>query len=152
MPRSSGTQTRTFTYSGVDLLTAGNPENGTVTYTYDNMHRVLTRTDAKSQQTQYIYDTYSRVTGVRHGAISGGTFTEDQNQRVDYGYIYSLAAWGRLAGMTFGRQDNQGYNLPFSYTYSYNSVGRVVTQIMATSMYVPPDPNTGQPRLPAPLK
>ena len=33
MPRSNGTKTRTFAYSGTDMVSATNPENGTVTYT-----------------------------------------------------------------------------------------------------------------------
>ncbi|MGD0779148.1 MAG: RHS repeat domain-containing protein, partial [Candidatus Solibacter sp.] len=31
MPRSNGIQTRTFAYSGADLISATNPENGMVT-------------------------------------------------------------------------------------------------------------------------
>ena len=46
MPRPEGIQTRTFAYTGADMTSATNPENGTVTYTYDNAHHVLTRTDA----------------------------------------------------------------------------------------------------------
>jgi YD repeat-containing protein len=57
MPRNGVTQTRTFTYNGQDMVSSTNPENGTVTYTYDASHRVLTRTDAKNQQTQYTYNT-----------------------------------------------------------------------------------------------
>jgi YD repeat-containing protein len=56
MQTASGTQTRTFTWSGADLVSTTNPENGTVNYTYDDAHHVLTRTDAKNQQTQYTYD------------------------------------------------------------------------------------------------
>ena len=62
----SYTQTRTFTYSGIDLVSAANPENGTVTYTYDSAHRVTTRTDAKGQETDYAYDAYGRVTSQRY--------------------------------------------------------------------------------------
>jgi YD repeat-containing protein len=35
MPTVSGTQVRTFEYSGTDLAWATNPENGTVQYQYD---------------------------------------------------------------------------------------------------------------------
>jgi len=35
MTRGSVTQTRTFLYNGSDLVSATNPETGTVTYTYD---------------------------------------------------------------------------------------------------------------------
>jgi YD repeat-containing protein len=47
MPRDNGTQTRTFAYTGSDMPSATNPENGTVTYQYDGSHRVTKRTDAK---------------------------------------------------------------------------------------------------------
>ena len=33
-----GTQTRTFAYTGADMTSATNPENGTVTYQYDGAH------------------------------------------------------------------------------------------------------------------
>jgi YD repeat-containing protein len=65
MPRSTGTQTRTFTWSGQDLASATNPENGTVTYTYDGAHHVTSRTDAKGQQTQYTYAVRSSPRAVR---------------------------------------------------------------------------------------
>jgi len=104
MSRPEGTQTRTFAYTGADLTSATNPENGTVTYTYDNAHHVLTRTDARSQQTQYTYDVYGRLSQVSYGTLSGGTFTEDINQRVTYSYNTTN---GRVGSTTFGRQDNQ---------------------------------------------
>src|SRR5208282_3818281 len=46
MPRPSGTQTRSFTYNGKLLQSATNPENGTVTYTYNSYNKVATKTDA----------------------------------------------------------------------------------------------------------
>jgi uncharacterized protein RhaS with RHS repeats len=61
MLTASGTQTRTFNYNGLDLASATNPENGVVSYTYNAAHQVLTRTDAKNQQTQYVYDIYGRL-------------------------------------------------------------------------------------------
>src|ERR1039457_4317539 len=68
MPRSNGTQTRTFAYSGTDLTSATNPENGTVTYQYDGSHRVTKRTDAKQQETRYTYDPYGRLKRMQHWA------------------------------------------------------------------------------------
>ena len=138
MTRPQGTQTRTFAYTGADMTSATNPENGTVTYTYDNAHHVATRTDALGQQTQYFYDVYGRVTQVSHGTMSGGTFIADPSQWVDYGYDSS----GRLGSVWFGRQDNQGYNLPLAYSYAYSSAGRVTTQTMTWSMYNPINPGS----------
>jgi YD repeat-containing protein len=67
MPRPTGTQTRTFNYGnppGGQLLSATNPENGTVTYTYNSDMTLATKTDAKNQQVQYSYDSYKRITEV----------------------------------------------------------------------------------------
>ncbi len=60
MPRPTGTQTRSFSYSGAFLMSATNPENGTVSYTYNTSGaaygKVATKTDAKGQQVQHSYD------------------------------------------------------------------------------------------------
>jgi YD repeat-containing protein len=55
MPRPTGTQTRTFNYNNTAYLqSATNPENGTVTYTYNSFtNKLATKTDAKGQQVQY---------------------------------------------------------------------------------------------------
>jgi YD repeat-containing protein len=86
MPRSTGTQTRSFSYSGTDMISATNPENGTVTYTYDAAHHVTQRTDAMGQQTRYVYDGYGRLTQVQHWVLASGTPQEQTRQRVDYHY------------------------------------------------------------------
>jgi RHS repeat-associated protein len=69
MPRGSHTQTRTFNYTssnvvGGFLLSATNPENGTVTYTYNSNNTLASKTDAKSQNFTYQYDSYNRLTSV----------------------------------------------------------------------------------------
>lgn len=132
MPRPSGTQTRTFVYSGNDLTSATNPENGTVTYTYDSNHRVLTKTDAKSQQTVYTYD------GDGHDGTTYGRVIQVQNptQTVVYSYdsnpydsTYSQYAAGRLAAVQYA-----GGNCTFEHgqpsscdtiqeMYTYNQAG-----------------------------
>jgi YD repeat-containing protein len=61
MTRPQGTQTRTFSYTGTDLTSETNPENGTVTYTYDNAHNLMSKTDAIGQKTVYTRDAYARV-------------------------------------------------------------------------------------------
>ena len=139
-------QVRTFTWSGQDLASATNPENGTVTYAYDGAHRVTSRTDAKGQQTQYTYDTYGRVTEVRH--YPTGWSNDDANQRWDYYYDsnpfdgggYSTYTWGRLAAVQFGSVT--GY--PTQYMYSYNVAGRVTGQRLSAqlpaSWYIPNSP------------
>ena len=139
MPRAEGTQTRTFQWSGSDMVSATNPENGTVTYQYDGEHRVTQRIDAKGQKTLYSYDAYGRLTQKRYFAWVNQILTEQPAQEVDYYYdtnplngSYSAQAWGRLAAVTFAA----GY----SYQYSYNQAGRVIKQKLRT-----PDQRSQQP-------
>ena len=140
MPRAQGTQARTFAYTGGDLTSATNPENGTVTYEYDGSHRVTKRTDAKGQETRYTYDAYGRLTEVQHWAVTWDTGINDYRlqeqtmQRVSYSYDtnpldgnYSQNGWGRLTAVQY-QDENTGD--PFSYMYSYNAAGRVVAQHM----------------------
>src|SRR5438045_3924130 len=136
MPRSNGTQTRTFVYSGSDMISATNPENGTVTYTYDASHHVTQRTDNMGQQTRYSYDAYGRLAQVQHWGTfydqntNVTAFQEQTNQRVTYSYdsnpldgTYSQNTLGRLAAVQF---QLAAFNLPMSYQYSYNQAGRVI--------------------------
>ena len=85
MPRPTGTQTRTFTYSGPYLQSATNPENGTVSYTYNSNYKVATKTDAKGQQFAYSYDSYARLTGVQVYP-QGPNNPADPCQAVNYYY------------------------------------------------------------------
>jgi YD repeat-containing protein len=91
MPRSTGTQTRTFTYSGQYLMSATNPENGAVRYTYNTSPgvtygKITTKTDAKGQQVQYSYDTYGRLSHIGRFLSQGGGFVEDTCQAEDHYY------------------------------------------------------------------
>ncbi len=131
MPRNTTngvyTQARHFTWSGSDLASATNPENGTVSYQYDGTHRVTQRTDAMGQKTTYTYDPYGRLTLVQHYAADGTAFPR---QDVTYTYDYpqfsgAQNTWGHLAGVTFN--GGLGVN-PMAYLYSYNQAGRVTTQ------------------------
>ena len=65
-PGGSVTQTRTFNYNGGVLLqSATNPENGTVSYTYNADNTVATKTDANGQTLTYSYDTLGRLSQVK---------------------------------------------------------------------------------------
>ena len=85
MPRPTGTQTRSFTYSGPYLQSATNPENGTVSYTYNSYNKVASKTDAKGQEFVYSYDSYSRLTGVQVYP-QGPNSSSDPCQQVSYYY------------------------------------------------------------------
>ena len=109
MPRSTGTQTRTFTYqTGTNwLLTATNPENGTVTYTRDAAGHVTKRVDAEGQWTSYSYDSYNRLKQVGRAIAPG--YGADPCQTENYYYdqgtdpsFDSGASWGKLTAVLFG--------------------------------------------------
>ena len=52
MPRAGATQTRTFVYDSAGRMTsATNPENGTVSYTYNSDNTLQYKHDAKGQDT-----------------------------------------------------------------------------------------------------
>jgi YD repeat-containing protein len=137
MPRGSITQTRTFTWSGSDMASATNPENGTVSYTYDGNHHVTQRTDAKGQKTIYTYDAYERLTQTQHVLANG---TADPVQQVNYYYdsnpyypSFSTNAVGRLAAVTFANEAYAGTGYTgstegFIYSYGYNTAGRATAQ------------------------
>jgi RHS repeat-associated protein len=109
MPRGATTQTRTFNYKtgttvGAFLMSATNPENGTVTYTYNN-NLIATKTDAKGQELYYYYDGYLRLNYVNWSSTPGGTQTNlrtyyyDTNPLDTTGFTQNAA--GRLAAVQY---------------------------------------------------
>jgi RHS repeat-associated protein len=141
MTRGGVAQTRTFVYNGWDMVSATNPENGTVTYTYDNAHHVTNRTDALGQQTQYTYDSYGRLTEVQYFLLDmWHNLNEDTTQRVTYSYDnanqFTQNGLGRLSQVTFGGGVADDFNDSYYYLYSYNTAGRVTSQQMAVQTLV----------------
>jgi RHS repeat-associated protein/uncharacterized repeat protein (TIGR01451 family) len=137
MPRATGTQTRSFQWTGSDMTSATNPENGTVTYTYDAAHRVLSRTDAKGQKTKYTYDEFGRRTMVQHYNSSQ---VEQISQRASYTYDGGQNGLGRLTSATFANE-TAGSPEQFTYYYNYTASGHVTLQRMhlgtgSTSIYL----------------
>ena len=156
MPRTINgqivTQTRSWTYSSTTQLLSSvtQPETRTVAFTYNGDGTLATKTDAKSQQTQYTYDVYGELTQIARGTVSGGTFTENASQRVNYTYGQQGAsnnAAGRPQTITYAGPDGLGITESYQYTpagdvlnksltlggsalsttYGYDSEGRVTT-------------------------
>ena len=139
MPRYGYTQTRTFQYTGQDLTTATNPENGTVQYQYDGAHHVTRKIDNGGNQIVNSYDAYGRLTSTQHFVLasrwwsqSGYCLEDDSSEDVQYIYDtntldstgYSQNTWGRLAAVIFGPSTPPWYTA-LAYMYSYNGAGRV---------------------------
>jgi YD repeat-containing protein len=114
---------RRFTYDSFSrLLTAKNPESGTISYTYDNDGTLLQKTSPAPNQTgtatqtvSYCYDPLRRVTGKGYGAQSCPLATPV----VTYAYDSGANAKGHLTSLT----DQAGMA-----SYVYDILGRMTTE------------------------
>jgi RHS repeat-associated protein len=132
MPRGSNNQPRTFNYTsgttvGINLLSATNPENGQVTYTYNSDNTIHTKTDAKNQTFTYAYDSYKRVTQISVGSTTLRTFMYDTNT-LDGTFSGSYTA-GRLVAVQNAQFNAPGRGavtaLQFTEMYGYTQAGQI---------------------------
>ena len=116
-------RTRTFTYDSLSrLLTANNPESGTITYSYDADGNLLQKTSPAPNQTgsatqtvSYCYDALHRVTGKGYGAQTCPLATPV----VTYAYDSGTNAIGHLTSLT----DQAG-----TASYTYDILGRLTAE------------------------
>ncbi|MDQ2856810.1 MAG: hypothetical protein M3R68_10810, partial [Acidobacteriota bacterium] len=130
---NQGGQTRTFVYDSLTRLTsASNPENGTVTNTFDNNGNLLTHRDARGVITNLNYDALNRVTSKTYQNNSSGTaavnyFYDGQSLPTGAPPNFSRgSSTGRLVAVTYGSNASEG-----NY-YGYDVLGRSVLQIQQT--------------------
>jgi RHS repeat-associated protein len=137
-------QMRTFTYDALSrLISATNPESGTITYAYDPNGNLKEKTDARGVKTTMTYDALNRIRSKSYaGTPSGGTEVANATPAVNYFYDdYSTLpsgapSWpgtpskGRLIGVTYGTGTEGTY-------YKYDAAGRITTnhQRQGTSNY-----------------
>jgi len=122
MTRPTGTQTHTFSYDPTTqrLSSETHPETGTTSYTYNGNGTVASKTDAKGQKTQYVYDTYKRVTQVQY--LPDGIH-EDTCQRMTFTYdtnsldgTFTQNGWGRRTTAQWGCTSSSQFTHMYSYT------------------------------------
>ena len=102
-----------------------------VNYTHYADGSVATKTDAKNQRVEYVYDSYKRVTMVKRYPVAGGA--EDEYQRTENFYDsnpfdtnFSQNTAGRLAAVRYKRRtasDDSTAPLTFIEMYSYTAAG-----------------------------
>lgn len=126
MAGGSAVQTRTFTYDGVGrLLTATNPESGTISYLYDNNGNVTQKTDARGVVTSYAYDQLNRPLS---RSYSGGTSTPSvvwvwdtakmgKLTLVGSGIVASSFTYDTVGRIATSKQTTEGVDYPFEYVY-----------------------------------
>jgi RHS repeat-associated protein len=120
---SSQWRIRNFTYNSLSqLLTATNPESGTITYSYDADGNLLQKTSPAPNQTgtatqtiSYCYDALHRVMGKAYGAFSCPL----TSPVVSYTYDAGNEGVGHMTSLI----DQAG-----SASYTYDLMGRIHTE------------------------
>jgi RHS repeat-associated protein len=126
LPASDATspwRVRRFTYDSLSrLLTAKNPESGTISYVYDADDELLQKTSPAPNQTgtatqtvSYCYDALHRVTGKGYGAQSCPLTTPV----VTYAYDSGVNAKGKLSSLS---------DQACTASYTYDILGRLATE------------------------
>ncbi len=145
---SQGSQTRTFVYDSLKLLSsAANPENGTISYKYDNNGSLLVATDARGVSTHVSYDVLNRPVRRWYNGSSSTTATTNNSPALPSGVGTSNEAnlfydsqtlpsgapsfsrgyaTGRLVAVTYGTGSSAG-----DY-FGYDALGRAVLKIQQT--------------------
>jgi RHS repeat-associated protein len=131
---TQGERNRTFLYDSLSrLVSATNPESGTVTYDYDPKGNLTDTTDARGARMTMTFDELNRVRSkVYSGTTAEGVAAANATPQVKYFYDgYSgmppgAPSWpgtpskGRLTGVTYGTGADGTY-------YKYDAAGRIVT-------------------------
>jgi RHS repeat-associated protein len=120
---TSAWRVRRFTYDSLSrLLTAYNPESGTISYVYDNNGNLLQKTSPAPNQTgtatqtiSFCYDALNRVTGKAYGVASCPL----SSPVVGYIYDQGTNGVGKLTSLT----DQAG-----SGSYVYDVLGRITSE------------------------
>jgi RHS repeat-associated protein len=122
---SSVTQTRTFAYSSLGrLLSANNPESGTIYYEYDNNGNLKKKIDARgdSFSISYNYDALNRNTTINYA----NTITVNPDITRVYGDNNSSPAYGKgkLWKSYAGGDETNGQTVEKKTVNSYDALGR----------------------------
>ena len=145
---TQGTQTRTFAFDSLKRLTsATNPENGTISYQYDNNANLSVKTDARNVSTHLSYDGLNRLTrrwyngsnltsATTHnspalpagvGVSSEANFYYDSQSLPSGAPTFSRgSSIGRQVAITYGTGSSSG-----DY-FGYDALGRISLKIQQT--------------------
>ena len=144
-PASQVTQTRAFAYDSLKrLVSATNPENGTVTFVYDEQGNPIVQTDARGVSSHASYDALSRPTRRWYNGSASTTAAVNNSPALPAGvgagdevsYVYDSqalpagsppgfargAAAGRLVALTCGGGSAGDY-------YGYDALGRATVKV-----------------------
>ena len=114
---TQGTQPqRTFSYDLLSrLMSASNPESGTINYSYDANSNLMTKLDARGITTTYAYDGLNRVTS--------RTYTNDPQSTPAVFYKYDAQTLPAGAPPGFNRGFSTGRLVSATYSTSTSGAG-----------------------------
>ncbi|HJP93169.1 MAG TPA: hypothetical protein VJ875_14520, partial [Pyrinomonadaceae bacterium] len=116
---TQGAQTRTFVYDSLKRLkSATNPENGTISYDYDNNSNLKQRTDGRGIVSIYEYDALNRNTTIDYSD------TTSINPDVSRFYDGATNGKGKLWYSYAGGNESVGSNVEKTLFDSYDALGR----------------------------
>ena len=125
-----GVQTRTFAYNSLSrLMSATNPESGTITYSYDANGNLTGKTDARGVSTTITYDALNRATFKNYSDSTPDiTYTYDDpavpfskgklTKTASTVSESSILAYDVQERVISSRQRTDGTNYDFAYTYN----------------------------------
>lgn len=123
---------RSFAYDSLSrLLSATNPEAGSISYTYDANANVMTKTAPSPNQpstgtatvnTNYTYDTLNRFTGKSYS----DTYTANSSTPSVLYYYDESSIWGVSPTNPKGRLTHTWSSICANNVFSYDPMGRIV--------------------------
>lgn len=123
---NQGSQTRTFVYSSLGrLISATNPESGTISYEYDNNGNLTKKTDALSIDITYTYDALNRNTAVDYSDTTIGNPNVPDITRF---YDSATNGKGRIWYSYKAGNFTVGDNVEHTAIDSYDALGRPLVQ------------------------
>ncbi len=101
---TQGVQTRTYTYNSLSrLMSATNPESGTINYQYDDNGNLTQKTDARQVITNFVYDNLNRATNRNYSAPQNlSNYQATPNVIYTYDDANIANSKGRLTKVTNG--------------------------------------------------
>jgi len=126
---TQGGQTRTFVYDSLSrLVSAANPESGTLSYQYDPSGNLLQKVDARAVTTTFAYDDLNRVLSKNYS---------DGTPAVSYCYDGTGTGCPSLVANAKGRLTQVSSSVSSTSYDGYDAMGRVTrtTQTLGESGY-----------------